>query len=505
MVLDSIERDDNLSASIEANKYTNTKVLNLLGSSTSLVFKELTLAKDATTALSLIKYATGTTNIQAYTQIALLGNQTDIHMFFTDLQYLTFTIVGIIILQIQSEGILANKTLTITGTNQLNFQTGSVSLPATITGGTGCKIIYYPSTTTFPYATGINGSTLWHSVPNGASHTFYVNGVRCMRTTTNETIISSTAENVNCILGLSTPFDASVNKYGCAIIAEAQTSYSRANLCFCVNNVANSTTSASLTSSIRMRMWYYAWTEFYGTYASPSGLYSFFSVGNTTITYATTSFSNTCVKVNGSIWVNAGSVAVSSTREIKKEIEELDDQECLNKLLQLKPCKYRYIDNTLNKHPTKKVFGFIAEEIKEVIPEAVDDNLTGVIPNIYENAEVEGDILTMLTTTKTLEINKIYTCYGEENDDKIIIKVLEDLGDGNYKIDKTYDNKTNLFVYGKEIDNYHALKKEYLHALAISAIQEHNKIIMKQKEQITDLTARLERMEAMMANMLSGT
>jgi hypothetical protein len=151
------------------------------------------------------------------------------------------------------------------------------------------------------------------------------------------------------------------------------------------------------------------------------------------------------------------------------------------------------------------VFGFIAEEVKEVIPEAVDDNLTGVIPNIYENAEVEGDILTMLTTTKTLEINKIYTCYGEENDDKIIIKVLEDLGDGDYKIDKTYVNKTNLFVYGKEIDNYHALKKEYLHALAISAIQEHNKIIMKQKKEIVDLNTRLERIEIMMANMLSAT
>jgi hypothetical protein len=501
MVLDSIERDDNLAASIEANKYTDTKVLNLLGSSTSLVFKELTLAKPTSTSLSLITYATGTTNISASTAIAQLGIRTDINMYFTNLQYLTFTIIGVIILQIESAGILANKTLTITGTNQLNFQTGSVSLPATITGGTGAKIIYYPSTTTYPYSTGVASSTLWSSVPTGATHAFYVNGVRCMRTTTNETIISSTAENVNCILGLSTPFDASVNKYGCAIIAEAQNTWNRANLCLCVNNVADPTTSASLTSSVRMRMWYYAWTEFYGTYASPTGLYSFFSGGNTVITYANTFFSNICVKVNGSIWINGGSVAVSSTREIKKEIEELDDQECLNKLLQLKPCKYRYIDNTLNKHPTKKVFGFIAEEVKEVIPEAVDDNLKGVIPNIYENAEVEGDILTILT--KTLEIDKIYTCYGKENDDKIIIKVLEDLGDGDYKIDKTYDNKINLFIYGKEIDNYHALKKEYLHALAISAIQEHNKIIMKQKEEIMDLTARLAKLEGIVAGMLN--
>jgi hypothetical protein len=39
----------------------------------------------------------------------------------------------------------------------------------------------------------------------------------------------------------------------------------------------------------------------------------------------------------------------------------------------LRPVKYRFFDNIKNFHPTKKVYGFIAEEVKEVLPEAVDD------------------------------------------------------------------------------------------------------------------------------------
>jgi hypothetical protein len=60
-------------------------------------------------------------------------------------------------------------------------------------------------------------------------------------------------------------------------------------------------------------------------------------------------------------------------------------------------------------------------------------------------------------------------------------------------------------VYGKEINNFHALKKEYFHALTISSIQEHHKIILEQKEEITDLTARLAKLEGIIAGMLSGS
>ena len=73
----------------------------------------------------------------------------------------------------------------------------------------------------------------------------------------------------------------------------------------------------------------------------------------------------------------------------------------------------------------------------------------------------------------------------------IKIKVIEDLSNNNYKIDKTYEIKTNLFVYGKMDNNFHVLKKEYFHALTISSVQELHKIIMEQKNKINDLETRL--------------
>jgi hypothetical protein len=79
------------------------------------------------------------------------------------------------------------------------------------------------------------------------------------------------------------------------------------------------------------------------------------------------------------------------------------------------------------------------------------------------------------------------------------------LGDGDYRINKTYDTKKKLLVYGKTIENFHALKKEYFHALCVSSIQEHHKIIMKQKEEITDLKDRLAKIEAIVSGMLSGS
>jgi hypothetical protein len=392
----------------------------------------------------------------------------------------------------------ANSEFKISGTYKLQFDAGTPANPATISGGTGAKIIYYPSATTYPYSTGIGASALWNSIPSGATYRQYINGVEHLRTLVNQTVVSSTGENVNCILGLATPYTGT-GKYGCAIIAEAYTSYSRANMCFCVNNSTDNFNSASL-SNVRMKIWYFAYTEFYGTSTSGNNAFTFMSA-NYSYNIISTTAHLVCIKANGAIWAT-GVIATSSSREIKKDIEELDDQECLNKLLQLKPCKYRYIDSSKNLHPTKKVFGFIAEEVKEVLPEAVDDTLKELIPNIYTKGDAEGDILTI---SKALEVGVEYTCYGDDSNDAILITPLEDLGDGDYRINKTYDTKKKLLVYGKTIENFHALKKEYFHALCVSSIQEHHKIIMKQKEEITDLKDRLAKIEAIVSGMLSGS
>ena len=60
------------------------------------------------------------------------------------------------------------------------------------------------------------------------------------------------------------------------------------------------------------------------------------------------------------------------------------------------------------------MYGFIAEEVKEVLPEAVDDTTPSLIPNIYLMGSVIDYILTL---EKELELNVEYTCYIEGEDD----------------------------------------------------------------------------------------
>ena len=241
------------------------------------------------------------------------------------------------------------------------------------------------------------------------------------------------------------------------------------------------------------------YTEFYGTSATSTNNFIYAGNGFAYFTSSSTYFTDLVCKFNGSTWTTSW-IGASSSAKIKQDIEELDDAECLNKLLQLRPVKYRYIDITKNFHETKKVYGFIAEEVKSVFPEAVNDKEKELIPNIYLMASAEGDILTI---AKELELNIEYTCYLSDKTEKII--VLEDLGDGDYKINKTYETKIDIFVYGKIDDQFHILKKEYFHAVTISAVQEHHKIIMEQKQEITDLKERLAKLEGIVSGMLSGS
>jgi len=241
------------------------------------------------------------------------------------------------------------------------------------------------------------------------------------------------------------------------------------------------------------------YTEFYGTSASSTNNFIYAGNGYAYFSSASTYFTDLVCKFNGSTWTTSW-IGASSSIKIKQDIEELDDAECLNKLLQLRPVKYRYIDITKNFDATKKVYGFIAESVKEVFPEAVNDKNSELIPNIYLMGSAEGDILTI---AKELELNIEYTCYLSDKTEKII--ALEDLCDGRYKINKSYEIRTDIFVYGKIDNNFHTLSKEYLHSVTISAVQELHRTIMKQKEEITDLKERLAKLEVVVMGMLSGS
>ena len=83
-------------------------------------------------------------------------------------------------------------------------------------------------------------------------------------------------------------------------------------------------------------------------------------------------------------------IAVSDER-IKSNIVDIHDTVALDQLRQLQPKYYEYVDKVGRGSST--VIGFIAQEVKEVIPQAVAV-ADGDIPNIYEKATVSANTIT---------------------------------------------------------------------------------------------------------------
>ncbi len=81
--------------------------------------------------------------------------------------------------------------------------------------------------------------------------------------------------------------------------------------------------------------------EFYGTAGTGSAYYIYHGNNVASLQYSYTNFGDLVVKFNGSTWTTSW-IGASSSIKIKKDIQDLDDNECLNKLLALRPVKYRY-------------------------------------------------------------------------------------------------------------------------------------------------------------------
>ena len=69
----------------------------------------------------------------------------------------------------------------------------------------------------------------------------------------------------------------------------------------------------------------------------------------------------------------------------------------------------------------------------------------------------------------------------------IIVEVIEIINNNSFKIkDINYAND-KIFVYGTEVDDFHALNKEYINTLNVCAVQELHRKIVSQQDEIKDL------------------
>jgi hypothetical protein len=184
------------------------------------------------------------------------------------------------------------------------------------------------------------------------------------------------------------------------------------------------------------------------------------------------------IMAKGLIGCNA--LILNSDARIKKDITFIEDS--LQKLRLVEPKKYKHIENK-NNH---EIFGFIAQQVKEHFPEAVILK-TDFIPNVNKLTTYESlsdnqiriqDLsqVDIVVGDKVRIVNSkgehIVEVISKESNNTVVLQLnnpLEMSGDSN--IDKY------IYIYGKEVKDFHTLNKDYLFTINFSATQELDRMM----------------------------
>ena len=180
---------------------------------------------------------------------------------------------------------------------------------------------------------------------------------------------------------------------------------------------------------------------------------------------------------SNSIWCQTAFVSSSDSRS-KTDISNIDDDRALQQVNRLESKEYHYIDPE-RRRPMKTI-GFIAQEVKEVIPNAVSlqknlipDELRIITCPQWDNCILTIPDLDMSANNFTGKC-KFYVSNDPSGNDEVCkeIECVKDASGNKTNQFRFEEEYVNVFFYGKEVNDFHALDKNQIFALHHSAIQE---------------------------------
>jgi cytoskeletal protein CcmA (bactofilin family) len=201
--------------------------------------------------------------------------------------------------------------------------------------------------------------------------------------------------------------------------------------------------------------------------------------------------------------VATSQLQVFSDERIKKNITEVPDNLSLQMIRDLPIKYYNYVDE-IGKGTTK-VIGFIAQEVNEIIPNAVSID-KDTIPDEYRLLE---DFTWEETEDNKFKLScDLQDCSGvnykfkvsndpETNSEDINVVANDD---DTFTFDKQY---THIFLYGREVDDFHSLDKNQIYAVGMSALQEVDRQLQAEKAKTATMETEIETLKTQNAAILS--
>lgn len=185
-----------------------------------------------------------------------------------------------------------------------------------------------------------------------------------------------------------------------------------------------------------------------------------------------------------------------SDERIKKIQGSSDKQKDLNLLRQIKITDYQFIDQVKESGTQQKKV--IAQQVAEVYPQAVNKQFTEVVPDIYQAANIDKDGWVNLKTDLKVG-EKVKLIFEQEEKIMEVVEVKKDA----FQVTPSVINRQSsaVFVYGRQVNDFHTVDYEALSMLNVSATQQLIKeneslqaTIQAQQERLADLKKDLEQM-----------
>jgi Chaperone of endosialidase len=273
---------------------------------------------------------------------------------------------------------------------------------------------------------------------------------------------------------------------------------------------------------------------------TPATWYIYQNMGTLNYSSSGTSPHDISLKTSGSIWMNGTFIVYTSDQRIKKNITSLNADKMMNIFRTLRPISFDYIDPIKNNN--KKHFGFIAQEVNEVLPEGITLN-SDVIPNNMIKGGITKPSVTdeepnfilkpddtditlqylILTTDSLLKFDtanpysstdtykfKVYCGKEWAKEHDIYIRSEYNIFDDKYTYvigmkKEAYDvamMEPTLFVYGQYVYDLHILEHDTIYTVATAALQEVDRQQQADKARIAELEATVAQQQSLINDIL---
>lgn len=188
--------------------------------------------------------------------------------------------------------------------------------------------------------------------------------------------------------------------------------------------------------------------------------------------------------------------ALSDSR-VKSNLSISDSDKDLELLKQL--CVTDYTHKDFLVHGNKPVKGFIADEVEEFFPQAVNKR-ADFIPDIYAFAQetaLKDDVLTVnMTDAHNLATGDTVRLITENDGVKEVSVEVSD--EKTFSVNDWQGTDGKLFVHGKKVDDCRTLDYQQIFSLGISGIQQLSKEVGELKTENDELKKRLQSLESKM-------